>query len=213
VWRSERAHTWYMEDALSLAVLATIFFGAYFDALFVTCLFVFGEAVFLLAGGLAYTSGSALPVLAAYSGAYLADQTSYGLGHVLKDKTRPLMLATARRRKMTRKAEGLLSRRAIPMIAASRFMGPVAWITPPLAGSLRVPYHLFATGSLIGVLLGVGQFLVLGWFSAYGAKLGGFSPEAFLDQHFWTIFITGQALFLLVLLIWRITALAKLPKA
>ena len=198
-----------MEQSLSLAILATIFFGAYFDALLVTCLFVFGEAVFLLAGGLAYTSGSPLPILAAYSGAYLADQSSYGLGHIFKDRTRPFLLATARRRKMTRKATRLLSRRAIPMIAASRFMGPVAWITPPLAGALRVPYRFFAMGSLIGVVLGVGQFLVLGWLSAYGATLGGASVDGFLQAHFWTIFIAGQALFLLALGLWRLVAVFK----
>lgn len=198
-----------MEDVLSFAVLATIFFGAFFDALLFTCLFVFGEAVFLLAGGLAYTSGSILPILAAYSGAFLADQSSYGIGRILKHKVRPILLATTRRRRMSRKAENLLAKRAVPMIAASRFMGPVAWITPPLAGSLSVRYRLFALGSLIGVLFGVGQFLVLGWLSAYGATIGGFSPETFLTEHFWTIFIAGQALFLMGIGMWRLVILAK----
>ncbi len=198
-----------MEDALPLAILVTIFFGAYFDALIVTSFFVFGEAVFLLAGGVAYTSGSPLPILAALAGAYLADQSSYGIGHAFKDKTRPLMLATTRRRKMTRKAQTLLAKRAVLKIAASRFMGPVAWITPPLAGSIAVPYPRFALGSLIGVVLGVGQFLVLGWLSAFGAERGGFSPEAYLADHFWTIFIIGQLLFLAAIALWHVTSRAR----
>ena len=198
-----------MGEALSFAVLATIFFGAFFDALIFTCLFVFGEVVFLLAGGLAFTSGSALPIIAAYSGAYLADQTSYCIGQLLQNQVCPILLASARRRKMTRRAKTLLARRAVPMIALSRFMGPVAWITPPLAGTLSIPYRLFAIGSLIGVLLGVGQFLVLGWLSAYGAQIGGFSPETFITEHFWLIFVTAQAIFVSGIGLWHLITAAK----
>ncbi|WP_439620880.1 DedA family protein [Hyphomonas sp.] len=200
-----------MEDTITIAILATIFLGAFFDAWLVTCLFVFGEAVFLLAGGLAYTSGSFLPILAAYGGAYAADQCSYGMGRFSRRSFRRFALKTARRRRIVRQAGALLEKRGIVMIAASRFMGPIAWITPPLAGNLSMPYSRFSLGSLIGVVLGVGQILVLGWVGAYSAERGGFDPKTFLETHFWTLFIGGQCLLLSLALLWRLITSLRRP--
>lgn len=195
-----------MEGTLAAAVLLTIFFGAFLDAMVFTCLFVFGEAVFLLAGGLAYTTGSALPILAAYGGAYIADQSNYGIGRFYRRMFNRIALANSRRRRAVRRATALLRSRGVLMIAASRFMGPIAWVTPPLAGSLLMNYVKFAVGSLLGVLLGVGQFLLLGWIGAYGAERGGFDPQRFLTDHFWTLFFAGQGLLIGLGIIWRVTS-------
>ena len=50
-------------------LLATLFLGAFFDATLGTCFFVFGEAFFLLAGGLLYSEGAWLAVVAVMAGA------------------------------------------------------------------------------------------------------------------------------------------------
>ena len=190
-----------MPDApLTLVILAVIFGGAFLDATLGFCFFVFGEIFFLLAGGLAFTHGSAAPIIAALAGAYLADQFGYLIGRTGRSWFRYLALKTRRRRKAYRRVAKGLARRTIIFIAASRLMGPVAWITPPFAGAMPVAYRKFVIGSAFGVVIGVGQFLVIGWLMAYGALSAGFDPGALLKQYFWPIFIGVNAVFALGIL-------------
>lgn len=193
-----------MAQTLDLAQLATLFIGAFLDGFILTCVFVFGEGVFLLAGSLAYTELSIWPIAAIYSGAYLADQLGYGFGRVFQAQFRGFSLANRARRKLVRRSNRLIQKRGIVMIAASRFLGPVAWVTPPLAGSLSFSYRRFAIGSALGVVLAVGQFWVAGALMAYGAEQGGFDPQRFLDEHFWTLFWVGQIVLLALIGGWRL---------
>jgi len=193
-----------MFETLDLSQLMTLFIGAFLDGFILTCVFVFGEAVFILAGSLAYTELSVLPIAAIYSGAYLADQLGYGFGRVFQARFRGFSLAKSGRRKLVRRSQRLLEKRGIAMTAASRFLGPVAWVTPPLAGSLNLSYRRFAIGSALGVVLAVGQFWVAGALMAYGAEQGGFDPQRFLDEHFWMLFLAGQIVLLALIGGWRL---------
>lgn len=179
-----------------LAELATIFLGAFFDATLGFCFFVFGEAFFLMAGALFFTTGSVLPLFAALSGAYLADQFGYFIGSRFQRRVRGFMLRNRKRRSTMRRALSLLNKRGVFIVAISRLMGPIAWIMPALVGTLGFRYRAFAAGSAIGVVLGVGLFLTAGWFGAWAAENGGFDIRAFAEANFWTIILLGQAAFL-----------------
>jgi membrane protein DedA with SNARE-associated domain len=181
-------------------LLALIFAGAFFDAAPVTCFFVFGEAFFILAGGAAVTSGSPFPVLAAYAGAWTADNTGFALGRRMRPLTRRILLRRTERRRIVRRAERVLQRGGIFAIAATRFMGPVAWIAPLISGTLSLRYLTFAIGSGLGVIFGVGQFLVVGALGALALSHGGGVDVAgFFETHGFDIALAGQGLFLIVI--------------
>jgi len=188
---------------LSLSLLSALFFGAFFDATLGTCFFVFGEAFFLLAGGLAYSDHAWQAVAAVFAGAYAADQTGYLIGHRLRPWFRRFALATRLRRANYRKALVLLNRHGIKAVAVSRLLGPVAWFMPAICGSVGLPWPRFAAGSALGVLLGVGGFVCLGYASAWGAEHGDIDVRAMISAHKWTILLVGQGVFLAAALISR----------
>ncbi len=197
-------------NAETAGLLALIFAGAFFDAAPVTSFFVFGEAFFILAGGAAVTTGSPLPVLAAYAGAWTADQSGFALGRWMRPFTRRILLRRMERRRVVRQAERLLRRGGVFAIAATRFMGPVAWVTPMISGSLSLRYRTFALGSGLGVIFGVGQFLVIGALGAFALTQGG-GPgvAALLEKHGIAIALAGQGLFLVVIGAWLLVRRRK----
>ena len=156
-----------------------------------------------MAGNLAHETGSAWPVLAVLAGALTADQTGYFLGSKMSGPLRRVALRTSRRRAAWRRARAGLEAQAILFVAGSRLMGPVAWITPTLAGSLDISWLRFSIGSFLGVLIGVGQFVLYGWLLAAGSGLIGFDLGRFVMTHAASILIGTSALGLVSMLIWR----------
>lgn len=197
-------------NAETAGLLALIFAGAFFDAAPVTSFFVFGEAFFILAGGAAVTSGSPLPILAAYAGAWSADQTGFALGRWMRPFTRRILLRRMERRRAVRRVERILRRGGVFAIAATRFMGPVAWVAPMISGTLSLRYRTFALGSGLGVIFGVGQFLVIGALGALALTQGG-GPgvEALLEKHGFALALAGQGIFLLVIGVWLLVRRRK----
>ena len=51
-------------------------------------------------------------------------------------------------------------------IFLARLSGPFSWITPALAGIFGVPYRQFVLYNIPGVLLGIGEYIVIGYFFA-----------------------------------------------
>lgn len=183
-------------NAPSLAELVTIFLGAFLDSTLGFCFFVFGEAFFLMAGALFFTTGSFLPLVAAFAGAYLADQFGYFLGSRFQRRVRGYMLGKSKRRSTLRRALRVLNRWGLFVVAVSRLLGPIAWVMPALVGTLGLRYRAFALGSAFGVVLGVGMFLIVGWVGAWVAQNGGFDVRIFTEAHFWTILLIGQVAFI-----------------
>ncbi|WP_291844568.1 VTT domain-containing protein [Maricaulis sp.] len=192
-----------LADTSETWLLASLFLGALLDALPGPCLFVFGEVFFVLAGTLLHDAGTVWPVMAVFAGALVADQIGYELGRRAATPLRRLALATARRRSAYRRAHRGLQGRTLVFVAASRLLGPVAWITPALAGSLRVSWLRFTLGSLIGVFLGVGQFVLYGWLLAAGVGAAGFDLGHFLAEHAVLILFGGNGVVIAGLLIGR----------
>jgi len=177
-------------------LVLTLFLGAFFDATLGTCFFVFGEAFFLMAGGLLFSERAIWAVAAVFAGAYAADQTGYLIGRQLRPFFHRFVLARRARRAALRKTRALLARHGIKAVAVSRLLGPVAWFMPPVCGSAGMAWQRFAIGSALGVTLGVGMFVALGYAAAWGAARGNVDVEAFIAVHKWALLAGGQALFL-----------------
>ncbi|MEO0637838.1 MAG: VTT domain-containing protein, partial [Pseudomonadota bacterium] len=149
----------HLEGPLGLAALAAIAFG---DTLIGVGLFVFGEFAFLAAGAAYAANGSIVPVLVVLAFAWLGDITSFLLGRRYGARAALRFMKPSKNRKRWRRAEKMLAERGFLFVVLSRFLGPVAWITPFLSGTIRMPMPLYASAAAVGVVLGVGQFLILG---------------------------------------------------
>lgn len=144
-----------------------LFVGSFFETLVFTSFFVPGE-LFLIAG--AVLAGShVLSILwvsiALYAGAIIGDNTSFFIGHhtgarVFKEGRRVLNPINYK------KGSAFFERHGNKAIFLARLLGPLSWITPFLAGVYRVPYSTFVFYNTPGILFGVGEFLVVGYFFA-----------------------------------------------
>ncbi|MFB9886227.1 DedA family protein [Balneatrix alpica] len=141
---------------------------AWLDGLFPFSLLVPGEPAFI-AAGYQWRGGQGWPlVVAVWLAAYSADQLSYALGYYRGSTWLRRWGRQRHYRRHLARARLQLRRRGMLMVMLSRLLGPLAWITPVLSGSLRLPYRHFALASAFAVTLGTGQFMLLG---AFGHQL------------------------------------------
>ena len=61
-----------------------------------------------------------------------------------------------------------MKKRGNTILIFARLLGPVAWVVPFMAGSVNVGWKRFTVCSSIGLILGVGQFVVAGYLLAAG---------------------------------------------
>ena len=147
-----------------------LFLGSFFDTLIGFSFFVWGE-VFFLAGSILAGMGilDIWGVIATlYAGGAAGDNLSYYLGRLLgplsfrRIKKIPLIrrffsFATYKRSARFFRKYGAVS------VLIGRLLGPLAWITPFLAGQYEIPYRKFLIFDTIGVLLGIGEFIIAGY--------------------------------------------------
>lgn len=191
-----------MIDVLALAQsgpgLLLLGLSAFCDTLIGVGFFVFAEPAFI-AGGAAWAAHGAIgPAIIVLLCAWLGDLTSFGIGRLCGKRLSLRFLKPLTRRRAWRMAQEALARKGALFIVISRLLGPVAWVTPFLAGTLSMPFARFAPAAALGTVIGVGQFLVLG---ALGTRLLPYLLP-FLRAHFWTALL-GAALVGLVIVIWR----------
>jgi len=142
-----------------------LFAGMYFESLVGTNFFLPGE-IFLLAGSaLAGIGGLYLPLVIAalYGGAVLGDSSSYWIGR----KAGPSVFKEGRRilnPKNYARGEALFKKHGKKAIFFARLIGPMNLVTPFLAGIYRVPYREFLMFNIPGIVIGVGQFVIVGYF-------------------------------------------------
>ena len=72
-------------------------------------------------------------------------------------------------------------------------MSPIAWFMPPVCGSTGMAWQRFAAGSALGVTLGVGMFVAIGYAAAWGAARGDVDVQAFIAAHKWALLAGGQS--------------------
>lgn len=177
---------------------------AFCDTLIGVGFFVFGEVAFLAAGASWAATGQIWPALIVLCCAWAGDIASYAIGRHYGARLSLRYLTRLKRRRAWRRAQRALHRRGAVFVVLSRLLGPTAWVTPFLAGSVSMKASHFVPAAALGVMLGVGQFIVLG---AVGLK-GLSHVTLFLTDHMWAI---GLVALLLIssIYIWRRSEAAR----
>ena len=141
---------------------------AFFDTQIGVGFLVFGEVAFLAAGVAFGITENVTFLLVVFVAAWLGDMSSFALGRHYGARPFLRFLKPAKRRRTWRWAQGLLRNHGMKFVVVSRFLGPAAWVTPFLAGTLQMPMQRFAPAAGIGVALGIGQFVLLGYLGVRG---------------------------------------------
>ncbi len=142
-----------------------LFLGAYFETLIGPGFFISGE-FFLISGSVLAGMGVlhvGFVAIALYGGGILGDSSSYFIGRwngkiIFKEGRWIFNLNNYK------KGEDFFKRHGTKAIFFARLLGPLSWITPFFAGTYKVPYKKFLAYNIPGVLIGIGEFLVIGYF-------------------------------------------------
>jgi membrane protein DedA with SNARE-associated domain len=174
---------------------------AYFDTLIGVGFFVFGEIAFVTAGIRLAATGDIWIVILVLVAACFGDLTSFGLGRRYGARAAYRYCKPLSRRRQWRRARRLLIRYGTGFVIVARLLGPVAWITPFLAGALAMPARRFALATVPAVLIGGGQFVLLGYL---GVNSGPLLQQVyvFLNDHIGTL-VVGFAILCALGVIWR----------
>ena len=142
-----------------------LFLGAYFEALIGPSFFIPGE-LFLLSGSILAGTGVLdiwFVISVLYAGAILGDSSSYFIGRhigksIFHERKKILSL------KNYKKIEDTLEKYGPRAIFVARLFGPFNKIMPALAGIFEIPFPTFLAYNIPGVIIGVGEFIVAGYF-------------------------------------------------
>jgi membrane-associated protein len=182
-------------DHLAYAVL---FLGAFFETLIPTSLFVLGE-VFFIAGALLAGMGilnvwAVLGVL--YAGGILGDNASYWMGRrfgasLFDHLARLPLVGRLAHYDNYRRGVAFFERRGAIAIFAARLSGPLSWVMPAMSGVFRLDYATFLRFNTLGIMIGIGQFIAVGYF------FGQYLPTIlyYIDRYGSTILATLLTLF------------------
>lgn len=141
-----------------------LFLGSYVETLIGIGFFVYGE-IFFLSGAILAGSGVLniwFVTLVLVAGGVFGDSSSYVLGrrygiYFFKEHNKIFNHTNYQ------KGFEFFQKYGPKGVFLARFLGPLSWVTPFLAGVYRVPYRTFLFYNVPGVMLGIGQFIVLGY--------------------------------------------------
>lgn len=185
-----------------------LFLGSLLETLIPFSLIVLGE-VFFLSGAVLAGLGVLdvwMVMLVLFSGGILGDNLSYWLGYrygsSLFDRLQhwPLIGRLVHQDNYD-KGVAFFEKRGASAVFIARLSGPLSWITPALAGIFRLDYGTFVRFNTPAVIIGIGEFIVLGyffgsyirpvlhWAHQYGLAVAlvlvGLIAAFFLLRHFW----------------------------
>lgn len=164
-----------LSDHNQLAYLV-LFLGAFLETLIPFSLLIPGE-IFFLSGALLAGMDilSVWAVLAVcYAGGILGDNASYWLGRhygrsLFARLTRWPFIGRVMHRRHYKRGMRFFERRGAAAVFTARLSGPFSWVTPAMAGAFRLSYPTFLRFNTLGVLVGIGEFVLIGYF--FGAYL------------------------------------------
>ncbi len=147
-----------------------LFIGALVETLLPFSLIIYGE-FFFLSGSILAAVGildiwAVTSVL--YAGGILGDNCSYWLGRkygvkILDRFSNWPLLSRCLCKKVQKKGIAFFKNHGDLAVLLARLSGPFSWITPTLAGMYRQPYKRFAIFNALGVIMGIGEFLIIGY--------------------------------------------------
>lgn len=154
----------FLKNHQSLAYLF-LFLGSFFDIFIFTSFLLFGE-VFFISGGILAGLGILniwIVGLVCIGAGILGDMTNYYLGRnygiklIKKDNW---IFNT----KNYRKVKSFFKEYGDKAVFIARFSGPLSWVTPFVAGMSKMNFKTYLKYNIPAAILGIGQFLVLGYF-------------------------------------------------
>ncbi|OGG49411.1 hypothetical protein A2704_00915 [Candidatus Kaiserbacteria bacterium RIFCSPHIGHO2_01_FULL_54_36b] len=167
-------------EAHALLAYVVLFLGAYFETLIGIGFFVHGEFFFLPGSALAGAGllNVWLVTAAFFAGGILGDSSSYIIGRRYGDRFFRKDAWVLNLKNYAR-GRSFFEKHGARAVFFARFLGPISWVTPFFAGVYKLPYRTFLPYNILGVVGGIGQFIVVGYFfgSNYEAVL------ALLKQH------------------------------
>jgi len=148
-----------------------LFMGAFFETLIPLSLAIPGELFFiagaLLAGMKALDLWAVMAVL--YTGGILGDNFSYWMGRryglsLFDSLSRWPIVGRHMHDGNYRRGRDFFQQRGAMAVFVARLCGPLSWVTPAMAGSFGLDYRKFLRFNTLGVIIGIGEFIVVGYF-------------------------------------------------
>ena len=170
-----------------------LFLGSYFETVVGPGFFIYGELFFLPGAILAGTGvlNIWLVIATTIIGGILGDYTSYELGRK-QGKT----IFKSGNKYFTpenhKKGSEYFNKFGPKAIFFARLLGPLSWITPFLAGTYGISRKTFFTYNIPGVFVGIGEFLIVGYFfgSGYQTALNFIQQElSYIIATLFTVFM------------------------
>jgi len=148
-----------------------LFLGSMFETIIGISFFVYGEIFFLtgsiLAGMGILNIWTVIAVL--YGGGILGDNISYFLGKIYglslyKKLTKFKIFRKIINEKNYKRGSEFFCKYGALSVFLGRLLGPLSWVTPFIAGTYKLSYKKFLPYDIAGVVIGIGQFIVVGYF-------------------------------------------------
>ena len=155
-------------QALAYGIL---FAGSMFETIIGFSFFVYGE-IFFLSGSILAGMGilnvwEVMGVL--YLGGMVGDSISYFLGKaygfaLYTRLSRVPILQKHINKSRFSKGARFFRKHGAWSVFFGRLLGPISWVTPFMAGTYQLAYRKFLPFEMMGVVIGIGQFIVAGYF-------------------------------------------------
>lgn len=152
------------------AVYPILFLGSFFETLIPFSLMIYGE-IFFIAGAVLAGAGK-LNIWAVagvlYCGAILGDNSSYWLGrrygiNLFDVLSKWPVIRHLFKESYKEKGIQFFRKRGEAAVFFARLCGPFSWFVPALAGAFQQRYCRFIIFNTLGIIIGIGEFLVLGY--------------------------------------------------
>ena len=147
-----------------------LFFGAFLETLIPFSLVVYGEIFFLSGAVLAGVGELDIRVVAAvlYTGGIIGDNSSFWIGRkygicVFDTLCRWPIVRLFFHESMREKGMSFFYHRGESAVFFARLCGPFSWFVPALAGAFGQRYGRFVLCNTLGIIIGIGEFLVAGY--------------------------------------------------
>ena len=148
-----------------------LFLGSMFETIIGISFFVYGE-IFFLTGSILAGMGILniwIVIAILYSGGILGDNISYFLGKIYgislyKKLSKVKIIKKIINEKNYKKGSEFFCKYGAVSVFLGRLLGPLSWVTPFIAGTYKLSYKKFLPYDIAGVIIGIGQFIIVGYF-------------------------------------------------
>jgi len=172
-----------------ILIYLILFLGSFFETIFIISFFIPGELFFLtgsILAGMGYLN-IWIVIFLLYLGGILGDNISFLLGKIYGKKffkkfENKIFFRKFINEKSYLKSENYFKKYGKYSVFFARFLGPISWIFPFIAGNFDLKYSTFIKYNTPGVILGIGQFIFVGYFGGkhYDLLLNLISKYVFL---------------------------------